>query len=111
MLWVEKNIPKDELIVNFRWDYFPIFFYQSSNYKWISGLDPTFLFRYNPNYWKGLQEVKEKEADPINYLNLVNSKYYFIPRTMGIPSNISHNPNLEKIYHDEEAIIFRLKDK
>ena len=109
--WIKTNVPGNELIVNLRWDDFPMLFFQDDSYRWFGGLDPTFGFRADADRWQNLQNIKSAEphADPIGLLNSIDSRYYFLRIDEGIPTSLSKEPRLERVYHDQEAVIFRLK--
>ena len=109
--WIEANIPENELIVNLRWDDFPALFFQNDNYRWFGGLDPTFGYRADSDRWQSFRDIKDDapEADPVGFLEMVGSHYYFIRIDKGIPKSISQESRLERAYHDEESAIFRLK--
>jgi asparagine N-glycosylation enzyme membrane subunit Stt3 len=47
MRWVKANVPKNEIIFNTDWDDFPKLFFYSSDHRYVSGLDPTYLLNQN----------------------------------------------------------------
>ena len=51
--WLEKNSKQGEVVFHLGWDNFPeLFFWNQHNY-YINGMDPIFLFAYDPGlYWE-----------------------------------------------------------
>lgn len=44
LAWIKEHVPGDTIIFHNRWDDFPVLYYHASNYRYISGLDPRFLY-------------------------------------------------------------------
>lgn len=55
--WLKKNIPAGETVFHNSWDFSPILWYLDDSHLYLSGLDPTFMYDYNPeafNLWWNL---------------------------------------------------------
>ncbi|MFA6050809.1 MAG: hypothetical protein WC761_06495 [Candidatus Paceibacterota bacterium] len=51
--WLNKNAPKDSVIFNASWNWFPQLYYHSPDFYYIAGLEPRFLYVYDKAlYWK-----------------------------------------------------------
>jgi len=52
-MWLEKNTWPGDIVFHLGWDNFPeLFFWNRHNY-YINGMDPIFLFKYDPGlYWE-----------------------------------------------------------
>ncbi len=51
--WINKNVKEGEVIFYPTWNWFPQMYYHSPNYNYITGLEPRFMYVYNPSlYWK-----------------------------------------------------------
>ncbi|MBL7155483.1 MAG: hypothetical protein ISS88_03225 [Candidatus Portnoybacteria bacterium] len=49
--WLKENTPAQSIIFNASWDNFPqLFFYNHQNY-YINGMDPTFMYVYNQEFF------------------------------------------------------------
>jgi len=45
--WVRANVPRGEIIFNTDWDDFPRLFFFDPTHRYVSGLDPTYLYDQN----------------------------------------------------------------
>jgi len=51
--WLKNNTPEDSIIFHTSWDTFPRLFFYNSHNRYLIGLDPTFMYLYNPQlYWQ-----------------------------------------------------------
>jgi hypothetical protein len=51
--WLNENAPKDSVIFNASWNWFPQLYYHSPDFRYIAGLEPRFLYVYDSAlYWK-----------------------------------------------------------
>jgi hypothetical protein len=98
-------------VTNLRWDDFPPLFFLDHYRYWFSGLDPTFSYRANPTAWEQVDEIRTRRdnANPRAALELIGSRFLFVRRQDGLSPRLSHDQNLELAYHDNEAIILKLK--
>jgi len=51
-VWLKNNTQKGEVVFNASWNWFPTLFYYNTNNYYIAGIEPRFLYDYNPKmYW------------------------------------------------------------
>jgi hypothetical protein len=68
MEWIRKNVPAGETIFNTDWDDFPKLFFYDPTHRYISGLDPTYLYDANHELSKLYEEItlgKVKDPAPL----------------------------------------------
>jgi hypothetical protein len=54
MNWLSRNTPKDSIVFHVNWSVFPELLFWNRHNRYINGLDPIFLYAYDPRlYWKG----------------------------------------------------------
>jgi len=59
-IWLKENTPKGSLVLNARWDSFPLLFFFNHHNRYCNGMDPTFMYVKNPElYWSWTHFVKE----------------------------------------------------
>jgi hypothetical protein len=63
--WMRANVPQGEIVFNTDWDDFPRLFYFDPTHRYVSGLDPTYLFDKDPALSKLYDRVTlGEESDP-----------------------------------------------
>ncbi len=53
--WMRANITPAQIVFNTDWDDFPRLFYYDPSHKYVSGLDPTYLYRQRSGVVKALR--------------------------------------------------------
>lgn len=63
--WMQANIPPNELIFNTDWDDFPRLFYYDPTHRYVSGLDPSYLYDKDPKLSRLYDSIGQgEEEDP-----------------------------------------------
>lgn len=68
MQWVRANVPPGEIVFNTDWDDFPRMFYFDPTHRYVSGLDPTYLYDQNTelsNLYERITLGKEEDPGPL----------------------------------------------
>ena len=91
---------------------FVCFYYNSHNY-YIVGLDPTFMYNYNKDlYWKWVNITIGKQKDNLPHIlrEDFHASYVFLEKDQTeMDSNLQQYDELELVYDDEEAKIYKVK--
>ena len=112
--WVKQNVPVGETVFNTNWDYFGFLFYHNPDNYYITGLDQTFMYSYDPELLelyvdisKGLYafDLKETLRDKFgsNYVLISearNKEFYKVLTSL--------KEDFDLVYEDEELSIFAL---
>jgi hypothetical protein len=114
--WMQKNIPAGERIFNTDWDDFPRLFFFSPQHSYVSGLDPTYLYKQDPDLSKLYEDItlgKEDDPGPLirerfgaNYVFTDNQKIHDEFRHKALQSGW-----FEQVYRDDDCTIFKIRDK
>lgn len=109
--WIAAHAPQGEVVVHSDWDDFPILFFRDDGRRYVSGLDPTFLHRRDPELrrrWVDLTAGRDphpaetmREAFGSHYA-LIEKDYQEMIVTF------SADPAMTRAYEDDEAVIFML---
>jgi hypothetical protein len=109
--WLMENTPKGARIFQTDWDDFPRLFFFNTHNTYLIGLDPTYLHLKDPDLyelWDDITRGREVvPSEPIfqqftaEYVFTDTSHKKFIDRAQD-------DSNLEEVYQDKEAIIFRV---
>lgn len=109
--WLEKNSPPGALIFTNDWDQFPrLFFYNTKN-TYLVGLDPYYLYQYDPNLYLSWQAITQGEVEnPSQKIaNQFKSNWVFIDeRSSKFLEQAQKDPRMAQVYQDKWATIFKI---
>ncbi|MFA6322193.1 MAG: hypothetical protein WCX71_01800 [Candidatus Buchananbacteria bacterium] len=111
--WLEKSSQPQDIVFNSGWDDFPILFYYNDKNYYIVGLDPTFMYDYNPELyrlWYGISSGQNTENIYQVIKNVFKAKYVFVSirQTTTLAETLENNFNFKKVYQDSDAKIFEV---
>ncbi len=126
-LWLKNNTRPGEIVFNTRWDLFHgLFFWNTHNY-YVNGMDPIFMYAYNPSlYWKnhylaidkagsitcGKIKCTAEEAEDTHTALVDDFKAsYLILRKTQTPSLYSHLAGEKKfqlVFENKNEAIFKI---
>ncbi len=110
--WLATNTPVGSRIVHSDWDEFPVLFYYNTHNTYIVGLDPTFLYKANPNtYWTWANITLGKfQGDLVTAVrDTLKSQYVFVAAGHDVMDRqFRNNPSFRRVYQDDEATVYQL---
>ncbi len=118
----EQSQPGD-IVINTQWDQFPQLFYWDSQNYYPVGMDPTFMFIYDPDlYWKWRDVADDEKQDWGSVTTLhdevakdLNAEFVFIDakRNGNLSDYIDRqdpsHENFEKIYSKNNIIVYKVR--
>jgi hypothetical protein len=111
LAWLRQNTPAGERVFQTDWDDFPRLFFYNTHNTYLVGLDPTYLQLYNADLYDRWVEITDgKVPQPSgDILARFGSKYVItdLAHTRFI-ARANNDPGLEKVYEDEEAVVYRV---
>jgi len=116
MQWIKTHVPKDEIIFNTDWDDFPRMFYFDPTHRYVTGLDPTYLYDKNPELSKLYERItlgKEKDPGPL-IRDRFSSRYVFTDNTddhTRFFSNATSSGWFDIVYEDAECTVLHIRDE
>lgn len=109
--WLAAHTPDGARVVHSDWDEFPVLFYYNSHNTYIVGLDPTFLYKQNPDtYWTWANITLGKFTGDVYeaVTQTLGSEYVFIASGHEVMENlITKDQRFHRIYRDNEATIYQ----
>lgn len=113
--WLREHSNQGDIVFHDDWDNFPALFYNVAKVRYIVGLDPTFMYNYNPDlYWQWARITKGEQTE--NLLEIIQGE--FKARFVIIDSdhsamraNIEQDGRFKLVYEDKEVSIFRVPRK
>ncbi|HSG44020.1 MAG TPA: hypothetical protein VLA72_12765 [Anaerolineales bacterium] len=109
--WLENNTPKDFRVFQTDWDDFPRLFYYNTHNTYLIGLDPTYMQMYDPNLYVLWVLITQGDVD--NPSKIIAGKF----GSQYVHTDLKHkdfikiaenDPGLEKVYSDDQAMIFKV---
>jgi len=67
--WIAGNSKPGEIVFNARWEYFPELFFWNTKNVYCSGMDPIFLYDYDPALYRKAYYLVADQPDPENSSN------------------------------------------
>lgn len=108
--WMTANTPIGSRIVHSDWDEFPPLFYADSHNTYIVGLDPTFLYKANPDtYWAWANITLGKFSGDLKKAvsQTLGAQYVLVASGHQVmDQEFQGNPDFRQIYHDDEATVY-----
>jgi hypothetical protein len=110
--WLENNTPAGARVFQTDWDDFPRLFFYNTHNTYLVGLDPTYLQLYSADLYDRWVEITEGKVNrPSGEIGgRYASSYVFTDLVhKAFIARANEDPGLEKVYEDEEAVIYRVK--
>ncbi len=111
-LWLSLNTPVGSRIVHSDWDEFPVLFYMDSHNSYVAGLDPTFLYKANPDtYWTWANITLGKFSGNLKdaVTKTLGAQYVFVASGhLVMDEEFSENPDFRVVYRDAEATVYQV---
>jgi hypothetical protein len=112
--WMRSNVPSGDIVFNTDWDDFPRLFYFDPTHRYVSGLDPTYLYDRNSD----LSQVYEriglgKETDPGPLIrDRFGARYVFSDNFHSkFYANAMSSGWFEVAYEDNDCTVLHIRDQ
>jgi len=115
--WMAQNLEPNETVVNLLWDDFPELYYHGHRQRYLVGLDPTYMQRFDAEKLDLLEGMRRKKR-PLNGALLAQAfgARYMILRRLVTPNRIDvrrifpefDHEKWKPVYADGHAYIFAL---
>ncbi|HVM91001.1 MAG TPA: hypothetical protein VMU11_03845 [Verrucomicrobiae bacterium] len=111
LAWLHDNAKPGERVFESQWDIFPELFYGDDRLKYVSGLDPTFLYAANPALSDGYFALGRGEATSTAYHvvhDIAGASYVFVDReeSQAFLRNIQADSRFEEVFSNATASIY-----
>jgi len=112
-LWLAEHTPEKSIIVHSDWGEWPELFYYNTHNHYIVGLDPTFMYRYDPQLFRQWADftMNKSTQDPRQIMEKLQSEYLLVSFShAGLIKTIDQNTDFETIFIGTRAKIYQLKN-
>lgn len=116
MQWVRSNVPPGDIVFNTDWDDFPRLFYFDPTHRYVSGLDPTYLFDRNADLSRLYDRItlgKEKDPGPL-IRDRFGARYVFTDNSddhTKFYSRAMDSGWFEVAYEDRDCTVLHIRDQ
>jgi hypothetical protein len=116
MQWVRANVPAGDIVFNTDWDDFPRLFYFDQTHRYVSGLDPTYLYDRNADLSKLYERItlgEEKDPGPL-IRDRFGARYVFTDNTddhAKFQSRAMNSGWFEVSYEDKDCTVLHIRDQ
>jgi len=113
MQWLKENSKAGDIVFHSDWDEFPILFYHNSFNYYLVGLDPTFMYFYNPSLYRRWFDIttgqsSENLFETIKRVFGANYVFVNIQDNAAFDHNLANNFHFQKVFENKEAKIYKL---
>jgi len=126
--WLKEHSRRGEIVYNVNWDMFPELFFWNTQNRYVSGLDPIFLFAYDQGWcWKA-HHLQTGEAtsqtwpSPRSHASPGEDTYAVVKRDFGasylvleprrnaeLNDYLAGDARFERKFGDGDAVVYALK--
>lgn len=107
--WIKSHGVKNEIIAHSEWEHFPLLFRCAPEFRYLIGLDPTFLYLASPKTYTYFRELQENKATPSAYEfeNQFSSSLFIVSKKrQPLINTLSQDLRWHIEYTDGEIVIF-----
>lgn len=112
--WLRNNVPANELVFNTDWDDFPRLFYFDPTHRYVTGLDPTYLYDRDPALSKLYDRITlGHETDPGPLIrDRFGARYIFSDNSHeDFFDNAEDSGWFDIVYEDRDCTIMHIRDQ
>ena len=109
--WLQQNTSAGSLIFVTDWDDFTRLYFYNTHNAYTLGLDPTYMQSYNADLyelWRNISQGREEPPSPAITQNFGTDYVLTDLDHVRFLYVAAADPNMEEVYRDEEAVIFRI---
>ncbi|TSC76511.1 MAG: hypothetical protein G01um101431_644 [Parcubacteria group bacterium Gr01-1014_31] len=110
--WLRANTPPDALVFHSDWDDFPMLWYYNSQSRYLVGLDPTFMYRFDRvryGEWERVTTARERVRLYEIVAQRFGAQFVFVGKEQeSMRKLVAGNPGFREVYRDPEATIFEV---
>jgi hypothetical protein len=109
--WLRENTPAGARVFTTDWDDFPVLFFHNVHNTYLIGLDPTYMYQYNPaiySMWRSISRGQVKQPSAV-IRDQFDSSYVLSDRDhASFYESAVEDPGLREVYRDGTSIIYEV---
>lgn len=110
-IWLQQHTPAGSIILHSDWDDFPELFYYNDQARYMAGLDPTFMYRADPQRYQLWVDITtgQYHGDLQEALQTLDADYILIENDhTAMDALFKRSGLVELVYHDAEVRIYQV---
>ncbi|MCA9923346.1 MAG: hypothetical protein KC421_13285, partial [Anaerolineales bacterium] len=114
VIWLHDNTPAGTQVFQTDWDDFTRLFFYNTNAVYTAGLDPTFMELHDADLFDEWVDItRGRVENPSKAIQTrFNGEYVFSDLNHGdFMDKAEADPNLEEVYRDDYAVIYKLLEQ
>lgn len=104
--FLQNNTPNNALVVNARWDDFPMLFFWNDRNRYAAGLDPTFLYLFDRNAYDRFAGIMGGSGNIADTIERFGAKMIFVRTSDTDLMNRLTVAGFREQYHDNEGSLY-----
>ncbi|MGI8838579.1 MAG: hypothetical protein ACR2H4_18330 [Pyrinomonadaceae bacterium] len=112
--WMRNNVPANEIVFNTDWDDFPRLFYFDPSHRFVTGLDPTYLFDRDAALSRLYDRItlgQQEDPGPL-IRDRFGARYVFSDNSHDdFFDNANASGWFDIVYEDSDCTIMRIRDQ
>lgn len=112
MTWTREHLPEGATIFHDDWDVFPVLWYYDDRHQYLTGLDPTFSYLYDPaRYQTWVNMTTGRDVQDLNdrIQEEFGAEYAVIDQDHGSVAAALNRSGAHVIYEDARVQVFELQ--
>lgn len=110
--WIDRNVAPGETVFSSDWDDFPMLYMQAPNVRYVVGLDPLFMLRYDEGLYDKYRAIttgKYRGSHSDAIMKFFDSRYIFTDEQHGdFISKIEPDPDVQMVFKGDECRVYRI---
>lgn len=109
--WIKKNVPEGETIAHMYWGDFSQMFYFAPEYRYLNGLDQTFMFVYDrrkSDYVQNMMYNSRFHLDPFELRRMFNCDYLVVSKKNNLLYIKTRDSWIDPVYEDDDSVVYKL---
>ena len=111
--FLRTHAQPNEIIVHTEWEDFPILFYHNASLRYLSGLDPTFFYKANPDrytQWSTIMNAPTSEPLAAKIRDLFDASYLVVsPRRSEFIRALRADPDIVEQHKGRDLLVFSIQ--
>lgn len=110
--YLRENSQNGDIVMHTDWSDWPMLFYQNHQNYYIVGLDPTFMYKYNPALYRLFEDITMSRKASRLYLDIkevFRAKYFIVNEGRDqLSRDLEKSGHFIKVYQDQDAAVYKV---
>jgi len=112
MAALSRVAPPGATVFNSEWDAFPMLFYWNQDFRYMNGMDPTFMYRHDPVkffIWQSISDGAQERGSALLMKRVFGARFAIIgSRSDKLQDIMNKDPLVRIIFSDPDFTVYRI---